>query len=132
MTLGCFIWYKSVGFSDQAESLLPLVYLPLVCGPTLIMQRAELTKPMKFPGWNAQSFFTAVAFLFATALFMILAFNLPGGRLLELFGRWYYLGTFWLLLLCLLALGFINEKEKARQQSEQAASDGVLSDEASS
>lgn len=89
-----------------------------VCAQSLVLLgQHELTKPMRFkkPKWKPKEFFGGIYIVLCLTLFLIMFLQLPEEQARELFTKWYFSGTLWLLCISGLAKRFIEEKNHSQQ-----------------
>ena len=107
-TVACFLVYWTHEFRFFFLLLLPSLI-------EMTLEPGQLTKPVTFklPKWDA--FFDTLAIIFGCTLFFIVLLHLPREAEEPLFGKWYFTGILWLLLLSIQASRYVKDKQKARE-----------------
>jgi hypothetical protein len=121
VSIGVLLWFTG-------KPLLFSFGTIFICAQSLLLlSRGELTKPIQFkkPEWKSKDFFGGICILLFLALFLILFFQLPEDQARELFTKWYFSGTFWLLGMSGLIKRYIEEKENAQQSGAGYPPQGV-------
>lgn len=90
---------------------------------SLLLSYAEWYKPVpqvRLPKWDTKGFFSGVAHVLSFVLLFVIGFMvllcLPHEQLRTLLGTWYFAGTNWLWWLSVVAVRFLQEREKARTE----------------
>lgn len=115
---GIFLW------STGNPLLFPFGTM-LVCAQSLVLLgKTELLKPIRFrkPEWKPKEFFASISILLCAVLFVVLLTQLPQDQARDLFTRWYFSGTLWLLCMSMLAKRYVDDREKAQQSDRGATS----------
>ncbi len=112
VSVGILLWVLGTTISNPLLWTLGTV---LVCVHSLILlDRAELREPIRFtkPKWKPKKFFTGISIILCFAIFIVVFMHIPQEQAADLFAKWYFSGTFWLLFMTNLAMRFVDENEK--------------------
>lgn len=107
ITIGCWIIY--------ATTIQPLAII-LFNVITFINNPEKLNTPIIInpKKWNKKDFFEGASIILGIIIFIIIFAQIPEEKGKELLRKWYFIGTFWLLLLSVLSYEYFKKKEKAQ------------------
>ena len=104
ITIGCWIIY--------ATTIQPLAII-LFNVITFINNPEKLNTPIIInpKKWNKKDFFEGASIILGIIIFIIIFAQIPEEKGKELLRKWYFIGTFWLLMFSLLSYKYFKNKE---------------------
>ena len=109
ITIGCWIIYATTIHPSLAFSL--FIIISFINNPEKLkeLNTPIIINPKK---WNAKDFFKGALTILGTIMFIVIFAQIPEKK--EFLRKWYFIGTYWLLLLSALSYEYFKNKEKAQ------------------
>ena len=108
ITIGCWIIYATTIHPSLAFSL--FIIISFINNPEKLkeLNTPIIINPKK---WNKKDFFEGASIILGIIIFIIIFAQIPEEKGKELLRKWYFIGTFWLLMFSLLSYKYFKNKE---------------------